>query len=123
MNRARRPPLQHPLAVVFDRAVDSFSVALSPETTRQHRGTARNRVVPVVYDAFAPEAGTPVVAGERPVGTMGSSAQGRGLAMLRLDRVEDALAAGAALSAGGVALRLVKPDWARFPWPGEPKAG
>src|SRR5436190_15048501 len=42
MNRARRPPLQHPLAVVFDRAVDSFSVALSPETTRQHRGTARN---------------------------------------------------------------------------------
>src|SRR5947208_10673395 len=42
MNRARRPPLQHPLAVVFDRAVDSFSVALSPETTRQHRGTAPN---------------------------------------------------------------------------------
>jgi len=42
MNRARRPPLQHPLAPIFDRAVDSFSVALSPETTRQHRGTARN---------------------------------------------------------------------------------
>src|SRR5436190_22370461 len=42
MNRARRPPLQHPLAVVFDRAVDSFSVALSPETTRHQRGTARN---------------------------------------------------------------------------------
>ena len=31
MNRARRPPLQHPLAPVFDRAVDSFSVALSPD--------------------------------------------------------------------------------------------
>ena len=42
MNRARRPPLQHPLAPVFDRAVDSFSVALSPETTRHYRGTARN---------------------------------------------------------------------------------
>jgi integrase len=42
MNRARRPPLQHPLAPVFDRAVDSFSVALSPETTRHQRGTARN---------------------------------------------------------------------------------
>jgi len=42
MNRARRPPLQHPLAPVFDRAVDSFNAALSPETTRQHRGTARN---------------------------------------------------------------------------------
>jgi integrase len=42
MNRARRPPLQHPLVSVFDRAVDSFSVSLSPDTTRHHRGTARN---------------------------------------------------------------------------------
>jgi site-specific recombinase XerD len=42
MNRARRPALQHPLAPVFDRAVDSFSVALSPDTTRHYRGTARN---------------------------------------------------------------------------------
>jgi folate-binding protein YgfZ len=88
----------------------------------EHRGTARNRVVPVVYDAFAPEAGTPVVAGERPVGTMGSSAQGRGLAMLRLDRVADAMTAGTMLAAGGVEIRPVKPDWARFAWPGEAKA-
>src|SRR5215469_8505011 len=42
MNRARRPPLQHPLEPVFDRAVDSFSLALSPETIRHYRGTARN---------------------------------------------------------------------------------
>jgi site-specific recombinase XerD len=42
MNRARRPPLQHPLAPVFDRAVDSFSVALSPDTIRHYRGTARH---------------------------------------------------------------------------------
>jgi integrase len=42
MNRARRPPLQHPLAPAFDRAIDSFSAALSPETTRHYRGTVRN---------------------------------------------------------------------------------
>ena len=42
MNRVRRPPLQHPLAPVFDRAVDSLGVALSPETTRHYRGTVRN---------------------------------------------------------------------------------
>jgi site-specific recombinase XerD len=42
MNRALRPPLQHPLAPIFDRAVDSFSAALSPDTTRHYRGTARN---------------------------------------------------------------------------------
>lgn len=42
MNRARRPPLQHPLVPVFDRAVDSLGVALSSDTTRHYRGTARN---------------------------------------------------------------------------------
>jgi len=42
MNRVRRPPLQHPLAPVFDRAVDSLGVALSSDTTRHYRGTARN---------------------------------------------------------------------------------
>src|SRR5260370_32198715 len=42
MPRARRPPLQHPLAAVFDRAVDSLGAALSPDTTRHYRGTARN---------------------------------------------------------------------------------
>jgi site-specific recombinase XerD len=42
MKRARRPPLQHPLAPVFDRSVDSLGAALSPDTTRHYRGTVRN---------------------------------------------------------------------------------
>jgi integrase len=42
MNRAQRPPLEHPLAPLFDRAVDSFSVSFSPDTTRHYRGTIRN---------------------------------------------------------------------------------
>jgi folate-binding protein YgfZ len=88
----------------------------------EHRARARSRIVPVAYDEFAPEDGVPVVAGERQVGTMGSAAGGRGLAMLRLDRVGEELAAGATLSAGGVPLRLVKPEWARFAWPGEASA-
>lgn len=41
MNRVRRPPLQHPLAAVFDRAVDSLGMALSPASIRQYRGTVR----------------------------------------------------------------------------------
>jgi integrase len=41
VNRARRPPLQHPLAPVFDRTVDSLSAALNPDTTRHYRGTSR----------------------------------------------------------------------------------
>jgi folate-binding protein YgfZ len=88
----------------------------------EHRGIARTRIVPVAYDDFAPEAGTPVTAGNKTVGTMGSAARGHGLATLRLDRVADAFAAGDALACGGIALRLVRPDWARFPFPGECKA-
>jgi hypothetical protein len=88
----------------------------------EHRGTARNRVVPVAFEGFAPDAGTPVSAGEKTLGTLGSSAQGRGVAMLRLDRVADALAAGQPLVSGGVEMRLVKPAWARFAFPGEAKA-
>jgi folate-binding protein YgfZ len=88
----------------------------------EHRGTARTRIVPVAFDGFAPEAGTPVSVGDKAVGTLGSSAQGRALAMLRLDRAADALAAGEPFIAGGVEVRLVKPAWAQFAWPGEAKA-
>jgi hypothetical protein len=88
----------------------------------EHRGTARNRVVPVTYREFAAEDGAPVMAGDKTVGTMGSSARGRGLALLRLDRVADAQAAGTPLTAGGIEVFPVKPPWARFAWPGETKA-
>ena len=88
----------------------------------EHRGTARTRIVPVAFDGAAPEPGTPVSTGERTVGTLGSTAAGRGLAMLRLDRVAEALAAGQSLTAGGREMRLVKPAWARFSFPREAKA-
>jgi tRNA-modifying protein YgfZ len=88
----------------------------------EHRSSARTRVVPVVFDGPTADDGAPVLAGERNVGVMRSGANGRGLATLRLDRVEDALAQGIGLTAGGIPLRLAKPDWARFAFPGEPKA-
>jgi folate-binding protein YgfZ len=85
----------------------------------EHRGNARARVVPVAYDGFPPDAGAAVTAGGKPVGTFGSAAKGHALALLRLDRAEDALAAGNALTAGAVTLHLVKPDWIAFRFPGE----
>jgi integrase len=42
MKRERRPPLQHPLAPLFARAIDAFSAALSPATLRYYQGAARN---------------------------------------------------------------------------------
>jgi folate-binding protein YgfZ len=90
----------------------------------EHRGTARTRVVPVAFDGPPPEAGVTVTAGGSTLGMMGSgsSAVGRGLATLRLDRVADAMASATPITAGGIAIRPVKPGWARFPWPGEAKA-
>ncbi len=83
----------------------------------EHRGIARTRAVSVRYEGEAPAAGVAVIAGEREVGTMGSTAAGHGLALLRLDRVADALSHGRTLTAGGVVVRPVKPDWARFAFP------
>jgi len=88
----------------------------------EHRSSARNRLVPIAYDEFAPSSGLPVMAGEKEVGTLGSTTKGRGLALLRLDRVADALAAGTPLTCGNMPIRLVKPEWAKFAWPGEEKA-
>jgi folate-binding protein YgfZ len=88
----------------------------------EHRGSARTRVVPVAYEGFAPDPGGPVTAGEKQVGTFGSRVDGRAVALLRLDRVADALAAGTPLVAGSATLRLVKPGWAKFAWPGETAA-
>jgi folate-binding protein YgfZ len=88
----------------------------------EHRGLARTRVVPLALDGAAPAVGSAVTAGGKALGIMGSAARGRGLAALRLDRVEEALAEGARLTAAGTALRLVKPAWARFAFPGEATA-
>ena len=88
----------------------------------EHRASARSRVVPIVYDEFAPSSGLPVMAGDRQIGTLGSTAKGHGLALMQLDRIGDALAAGATIEAGGIAIRAVKPAWAKFDWPGEAKA-
>jgi len=76
----------------------------------QHRGTARSRMIRVMLDGPAPEPGAAIVAGDKPVGTMGSTAGHNGLALLRVDRVADALAEGIPLTAGGLAIRLAEPN-------------
>jgi len=88
----------------------------------EHRATARNRIVPISYDEFSPLPGLPVTAGEREIGTLGTTAKGRGLAMLRLDRVAEAFESKTPLIAGGIEIKAVKPSWAKFPWPGEKAA-
>jgi tRNA-modifying protein YgfZ len=83
----------------------------------QHRGTARSRFVPVTIDGAAPAVGTSIEAGGKAIGTMGSGTDGRGLALLRLDRVGTAMEAGTTITAGDASLTPEKPDWAKFDWP------
>src|ERR1700716_375379 len=75
----------------------------------QHRGTARTRTVRVIVDGPAPEPGAAILAGDRTVGTVGSTAGHNGLALIRIDRAADALDAGVPLTAGGLAIRLAEP--------------
>jgi tRNA-modifying protein YgfZ len=72
----------------------------------QHRGSVRKRIVKVAFSGDAPPAGAEIKAGETLIGTMGSSAGGHGLAMVRLDRWEDAKAAGIAPIAAGTRLDI-----------------
>jgi folate-binding protein YgfZ len=76
----------------------------------EHRGTARTRTVRVILDSGAPEPGTSIVAGDKSLGTMGSSADGRGLALIRLDRAADALDAHTPLTTGGLPIHFAEPN-------------
>ena len=83
----------------------------------QHRGTARTRILAATYPDGIPEPGTGIAAGGKVLGTTGSAAGGRGLALVRLDRLGDALAAGETPLAGGHPVRLERPAYARFAMP------
>jgi folate-binding protein YgfZ len=80
----------------------------------EHRGTARSRIVPVRFDGreIAPE--TAISAGGRSIGRILSTIDGRGLALMRLDRAEAARAAGEEFLAGDMAIAIERPEWARY---------
>ena len=80
----------------------------------EHRGTARKRVVPVIGTSALPASGTEIKAGDVAIGTLGSIAGNRGLAMIRLDRAAEFKDKGVALTAGEVAVSIEKPTWAKF---------
>jgi folate-binding protein YgfZ len=74
----------------------------------KHRGTARKRVTRVKLAGPPPAPGTPVLDRDFAVGALGSSSGREALALIRLDRAEEAKAAGRTLSAGGVGLALAE---------------
>jgi folate-binding protein YgfZ len=83
----------------------------------QHRGTARKRIVGVEGEGALPPSGAEIFAGTMPIGTLGSVDGGKGLALIRLDRAEEAKAQGVSLRAGDVPVSLRIPAWARLQSP------
>lgn len=73
------------------------------------RNSARKRILKIRFDGPTPEAGTQVMAGETAIGQIGSTAGSEGLAMLRLDRLEEAKTAGTAVKAGEAAVEVTVP--------------
>jgi hypothetical protein len=84
-------------------------------TTRQkHRGAVRKRLMRVDFDGPPPPPDTPIMLGDREAGTMRSSVGQSGIAVLRLEQIEQAAAGGEPLVAGDTQLTPVKPDWAGY---------
>lgn len=83
----------------------------------QHRGTARRRVALVSGDERLPGSGMEIIAGGKAVGTLGSVAGNKGLAIVRIDRVGDAMARGLPLIAGDVQVTLTLPEWTGLSFP------
>jgi folate-binding protein YgfZ len=81
----------------------------------QHRGTARRRVM--IASGVLPASGTAIMADGRPIGTLGTVVGGAGLAIVRIDRVKDALDAGRPITAGGAEVTLGIPPQAKYRFP------
>ncbi len=73
------------------------------------RKSARKRIVKIHFDGKAPETGAPIMAGDTNIGQLGSTAGAEGLATLRIDRLEEARAAGTALTAGDATVAVTVP--------------
>ena len=82
----------------------------------QHRSTARKRVVPIEGASDIP-AGAEVRIGEAVIGSVGSSNGTRALALVRLDRIGEAMGKGQTVTAGGTEIAVKLPGWVRFAIP------
>jgi folate-binding protein YgfZ len=83
----------------------------------EHRGTARSRILPCRVEGALPAKGSEISAAGKAIGRACSGAGDRLLALLRLDRLEEARGRGLPVTAGGSTLYPERPPWARFTLP------
>jgi folate-binding protein YgfZ len=80
----------------------------------KYRGLIKKRLMPVDIEGPLPAPGAAIMLAAAEAGEMRSGRDGQGLALLRLDAVAQAEAAGTPLTAGAARLRPHKPAWGRF---------
>lgn len=76
----------------------------------RYRGLVKKRLLPVAIDGPVPEAGTPIEVDGREVGEMRTSVDDVGLALLRIDKLDD----GASFTVGETTLTPNIPVWVVF---------
>jgi len=77
----------------------------------KYRGLVRKRLLPVKIDGPAPNTGTPIMNGDKEAGIIRSVHGEFGLALVRLERVDD----DADLRAGDAKVTVSVPDWVKLP--------
>jgi folate-binding protein YgfZ len=77
----------------------------------KHRASARRRFLIAQVDGDLPPPGTKLEASGREVGLLATGLNGRALALVRLDRVDEATSGGGDISAMGQKVRLQRPSW------------
>ncbi len=83
-----------------------------------HKQAARKRIVTVSSNQPL-IAGATIVADDKSIGEVLTTADTHALAVIRLDKADAALVAGGNLTVEGATIMLAKPQWARFAFPGE----
>ncbi|MCW4113928.1 folate-binding protein [Aurantimonas sp. MSK8Z-1] len=82
----------------------------------QHRGTARRRLMLIEAEGHIAR-GVEISAGGKTIGKIIAAAGSEGMALVRLDRLAEALAADAVLAADGVPVVVTIPPWAGYTLP------
>lgn len=78
----------------------------------KYRGLIKKRLVPVAIEGPVPAPGAPITLGARDAGEMRSGRDGLGIALLRLEALDESLSTGEPLASGSTRLLPRKPDWA-----------
>jgi folate-binding protein YgfZ len=106
-----KPDAAYPIEADFDllNGIDfKKGCFVGQETTSRmkRRGQIKNRMLPLEFDGPPPEWGAEVLAGTLRAGEVLSGVDGRAMALLRLDRIEDG-----ELTVDGRPVRVVRPAW------------